>query len=112
MNEIATHLKFADVAVLHHNGEESDDHLRARPEEMELVKKGHGSQLEVQVSPQHNLPLAPLLGIVDAAQGAEEESQNLSSQVLPPGLLVIHDASRGGQHHLEENNLHLKGVLH
>ena len=69
MNEIATHLKLADVAVLHHDGEESDDHLRARPEEMELVKKGHGSQLEVQVSPQHNLPLAPLLGIVDAARG-------------------------------------------
>ena len=31
---------------------------------------------------------------------SEEESQNLSSQVLPPGLLVIHDASGGGQHHL------------
>ena len=31
---------------------------------------------------------------------SEEESQNLSSQMLPPGLLVIHDASRGGQHHL------------
>ena len=43
---------------------------------------------------------------------SEEESQNLSSQVLPPGLLVIHDASRGGQHHLEENSLHLKGGLH
>ena len=69
MQELATHLKLADVAVLHHDGEESDDHLRARPEEMELVMKGHGSQLEVQVSPQHNLPLAPLLGIVDAAQG-------------------------------------------
>ena len=64
-----THLKLADVAVLHHDSEESDDHLRARPEEMELVKEGHGSQLEVLVSPQHNLPLAPLLGIVDAAQG-------------------------------------------
>ena len=66
--KIATHLKLADVAVLHHDGEESDDHLRARPEEMELVKKGHSSQLEVLVSPQHNLPLAPLLSIVDAAQ--------------------------------------------
>ena len=64
MHDIGTHLKLADVAVLHHDGEESDDHLRARPEEMELVKKGHSSQL----SPQHNLPLAPLLSIVDAAQ--------------------------------------------
>ena len=24
----------------------------------------------------------------------------LYSQVLPPGLLVVHDAPRGGQHHL------------
>ena len=31
---------------------------------------------------------------------SEEESKNLSSQVLPPRLLVVHDASRGGQHHL------------
>ena len=43
---------------------------------------------------------------------SEEESQNLSSQVLPPGLLVIHDASGGGQHHLRENSLDLKGGLH
>ena len=31
---------------------------------------------------------------------SEEEPKNLSSQLLPHGLLVVHDASRGGQHHL------------
>ena len=31
---------------------------------------------------------------------SEEEAKNFSSQVLPPGLLVVHDAPRGGQHHL------------
>merc|ERR1719264_1305290 len=33
---------------------------------------------------------------------SEEEPKNLSSQVLPPGLLVVHDASGGGQHHLSK----------
>ena len=40
MHEIATHLKLADVAVLHHDSEKTNDHFRGRPEEMELVKKG------------------------------------------------------------------------
>ena len=31
---------------------------------------------------------------------SEEEAKNFSSQVLPPGLLVVHDAPKGGQHHL------------
>ena len=30
---------------------------------------------------------------------SEEESQDFSSQMLPPGLLVVHDAPGGGQHH-------------
>ena len=33
---------------------------------------------------------------------SEEESQDLSSQMLPPGLLVVHDAPGGGQHHVPE----------
>ena len=34
--------------------------------------------------------------------GSEEESQDLSSEMLPPGLLVVHDATGGGQHHVPE----------
>ena len=33
---------------------------------------------------------------------SEEESQDFSSQMLPPGLLVVHDAPGGGQHHVPE----------
>merc|ERR1719222_1697976 len=33
---------------------------------------------------------------------SEEEPKNLSSQVLPLGLLMVHDASRGDQHHLSK----------
>ena len=29
---------------------------------------------------------------------SEEESQNLASKVLPPGLLMIHDSSGGSEH--------------
>ena len=32
----------------------------------------------------------------------EEESEDLASQVLPPRLLVVHDAPGGGQHHVSE----------
>ncbi len=38
---------------------------------------------------------------VQIARGSfcsEEESQDLSSQVLPPGLLLVHDTARRGQH--------------
>ena len=31
---------------------------------------------------------------------SEEEVKDFSSQVLPPSLLMVHDAPRGGQHHL------------
>ena len=30
---------------------------------------------------------------------SEEEPENLPAQVFPPGLLVVHDAPGGGQHH-------------
>ena len=32
----------------------------------------------------------------------KEESQNLSSQMLPPGLLVVHDAPGSGQHDISK----------
>lgn len=32
----------------------------------------------------------------------EEKSKNLSSQVLPSGLLVVHDSSRGGHDDVTE----------
>ena len=32
----------------------------------------------------------------------EEESKDLAAEVLPPGLLVVHDAAGGGEHHLAE----------
>merc|ERR1712048_1049112 len=35
-----------------------------------------------------------------SSQHLEEESQDLSSEMLPPGLLVVHDSPRGGQHHV------------
>ena len=31
-----------------------------------------------------------------------KEAQDLASDVLPPGLLVVHDASRGGEHDVTE----------
>merc|ERR1712222_185165 len=36
------------------------------------------------------------------SQDLEEESQDLSSEMLPPGLLVVHDAPGGGQHNVAE----------
>ena len=33
---------------------------------------------------------------------SEEESKNLAAKVLSPGLLMIHDSSRCGQHHVSE----------
>ena len=39
------------------------------------------------------------------AQTAEhlvKEAENLASDVLPPSLLVVHDASRGGEHDVTE----------
>lgn len=32
----------------------------------------------------------------------EEESEDLPSEVLPPGLLVVHDPAGGGHHHEPE----------
>ena len=46
------HLELPDVSVLHHDGEEPDDHLGARP--------------------QHHLPLASLLGIAHALERVSE----------------------------------------
>ena len=31
-----------------------------------------------------------------------EEAENLASNVLPPGLLVVHDTSRGGENNVTE----------
>ena len=44
----------------------------------------------------------PLFPQEDRYKGwcSEEESQDLSSKMLPSGLLVVHDASGGGQHHI------------
>ena len=33
---------------------------------------------------------------------SEEEAQNFPSEMLPPGLLVIHDAPGGGEDHVAE----------
>ena len=46
------HLELPDVSVLHHDGEEPDDHL------------GAGAD--------HNLPLAPLLSIIDALEAISQ----------------------------------------
>ena len=44
----------------------------------------------------------PLFPQEDRYKGwcSEEESQDLSSKMLPSGLLVVHDTSGGGQHHI------------
>ena len=46
----------------------------------------------------------PLFPQEDRYKGccSEEESQDLSSKMLPPGLFVVHDAPGGGQHHIAE----------
>ena len=33
---------------------------------------------------------------------SEEEAKDLAAEVLPLGLLVVHDAAGGGEHHLTE----------
>ena len=40
-----------------------------------------------------------------SAPVSEEESQDLASEVLPPGFLVVHDTSGCGQHNLGEYEL-------
>ena len=47
-----SHLKLPDIAVLHHDGQEPEDHLGA--------------------GPQHDLPLASLLGIAHALERVSE----------------------------------------
>ncbi len=39
----------------------------------------------------------------DNSTSSEEESQDLSSQVFPPRLLLVHDASRRCQHNVPKN---------
>merc|ERR1719291_892221 len=39
---------------------------------------------------------------VASSQYLEEESQDLAPEMLPPGLLVVHDPARGGEHHVAE----------
>ena len=48
----STHLKLPNVPMLHHDGEEPEDHLGA--------------------GPQHDLPLASLLGIVNALEAVSQ----------------------------------------
>lgn len=36
----------------------------------------------------------------DELRRLEEESQDLSSEVLPSGLLVVHDSAGCGHHHI------------
>merc|ERR1712073_212883 len=37
-----------------------------------------------------------------SSQYLEEESQDLAPEMLPPGLLVVHDPAGGGEHHVAE----------
>ena len=71
---VVDNLELPDVTVLHHHGQEADHYLGARPDGWKdynlpsyflLPPTSAENNL---CSPQHNLPLSSLLGIVNATQ--------------------------------------------